>query len=518
MKRETGKVGKTGLSGAKARKKRQIIEKVAATSAGRYWVCQTCGETFEQIWQTKKEMYTEFKNCGKCRRGYTTGKVKAEIPYTPHPGQVLVHNSPARFKLLASGARWGKDRCMVMEFIDKISQMLSEDRGPNMIPAVHAWIVAPTYLLARQIWRELKAYFPRPWIVNILEGEKIIETVNDGLIEVRSADDPTTLVSVGLDIVLITEAARISKLDEVWANLETRLMSPGRGPNGTGGLALINSTPIGRNYYYQMFKWGQKKDPDYDIDWESWQFPSFSNPYLTAKDKNYLKRMQKRYPERIYNQEILGVFLAEGNSVFPTADECATYIGTGQPEPGESYVIGYDPARSIDNSGVVIRNSKGEAVRVEQWRGKPWTRQMDDIAILSQLYNHAHVVMDRTGLGETLPEALAQRGISVDPVYISNLEKEKMVNNLAMLIEQKFVSYPKHEVLINELKDYQYVISKTGTTRYSASAQSRHDDLVTAAMLAFKDFNSPELELPFVGLLGGVSKQTGKNKKQKTVA
>jgi hypothetical protein len=489
------------------RKAKRLAEKIIHTSGGRFSICERCGKTFEQVYRPKLGVYTCFKTCETCRVNKRYNSSRAVIEYTPHPKQQLFHDSKARFRLLACGARFGKDRCCIMEFIRRFAEMLSEDRGPELIPSVHGWLIAPTYQLARQIWREMKAYFPRAWTVNILESDKVIETINDGIIEVKSADDPNYLVGVGLDIVLITEAAKIPRLDEVWANIETRLLSPGRGPGGKGGLALINSTPLGRNFFYKMFRWGQKDDPLYDPDWESWRFSSFENPYLRDKDLEYIRRMEKRYPERIYRQEILAEFLAEGNSVFPTAEECAIYDGDGRPEPGEIYVIGYDPARSVDYSGVVIRNSRGEAVRVEQWTGKPWTVQMDEIAYLSRYYNNALVVMDRTGLGETLPEALAQRGIDVEAIYISNPEKEKMVNHLAMLIEQKLIKYPNNDVLINELKDYEYTITKTGTIKYSASSSHRHDDLVTAMFLAFKDFNVPEMDPPFVGLFGGIEKK-----------
>ena len=136
-------------------------------------------------------------------------------------------------------------------------------------------------------------------------------------------------------------------------------------------------------------------------------------------------------------------FISDANAVFPNVDDCATFNGTSEPEPGEQYVIGYDPARSVDFSGVAVRNSKGECVYVQQWTGVPWTRQMDEIAILSRRYNHAPVVMDRTGLGEALSEALIQRGLDVEPVFFTNQEKERMVNHLAMLMEQKLISYPQ---------------------------------------------------------------------------
>jgi hypothetical protein len=474
------------------------------SSAGKHAVCEQCGKIFEQVWKPNNGTYTQFKMCETCRMDNARGYANIEIPYEPHVNQWPLHNSKARFKLLCAGSRFGKDRCMVNEFVKKFTEMLSEERGPELIPAVHGWIIAPTFPLARQVWRELKRFFPHQWIVNIWESDKMIETINDGIIEVRSADDAETLVGVGLDIVLVTEAARIKNFEEVWANLESRLMSPGRGPNGSGGLGLINSTPRGRNFFYQMYKWGQKDDSDYDEQWESWQYSSWDNPYLGGKDKSFLYSVKKRYPERIYRQEIMAEFLAEGNSVFPYADDCAIFDGVPDSAPGEVYTIGWDPARSVDFSGVIVRNSIGQVILVMQWQGMNWTAQLDRIEYLSRLYNNAVVVLDRTGLGETLPEAAAQRGIAVDPVYFTNLDKEKMVNNLALLIEQKLISYPNYRPLVDELKDYEYNTTKTGKITYGASSSKKHDDLVTALMLGFKDFVAGEIQMPWMGLMTGI--------------
>ena len=504
----------------KSRPERQLHrlkQSVEKETGGAKSICLKCHQSFNQVWMSQYEKYSDFDMCPTCRLEKARAQADANandgvrqimLPYTPHEKQVLIHQSPARFKLLAAGSRFGKDRCMVMEFIQKFAEMISEDRGPELVPTVYGWFVAPTYKMASQIWREFQSYFPREWVVDYWKSDYQIATINGGIIEVRSADDPDSLVGVGLDIVQITEAARIRNLEEVWANLETRLMSPGRGPDGKGGIALINSTPRGAHtQFHRMFRWGQKDDPLYDPNWESWQFASFENPYLNREDSDFFERIKKRYPERVYRQEILAEFLADGQSVFPTAEECATYDGPETPEPGETYVIGWDPARSIDYSGVAIRNSKGQVVRVEQWSGKSWTTQVDLIASYSQLYNYAHIVVDRTGLGETLPEALMQRGLSVEAVYFSNQEKEKMVNHLALLIEQKAISYPNNPVLIAELKDYGYTMTPSGNVKYGNSSKGTHDDLCTALFLCMKSYNLPEITIPWMGLLGGIKKK-----------
>ena len=82
-------------------------------------------------------------------------------------------------------------------------------------------------------------------------------------------------------------------------------------------------------------------------------------------------------------------FLADGQSVFPTAEDCATYDGPEAPEPGETYVIGWDPARRLTIQGVLFRNSKGPSVRVEQWSGNHGQRRLILIEYYSKLYNYA---------------------------------------------------------------------------------------------------------------------------------
>lgn len=490
--------------------KNEILQSSAAARG----ICEVCGREFKQTWSEKKGRYSQFKVCRNCHNRRISSENKhgkdylyTELPYVPHDGQKLVHESDKRFRLIAAGTRWGKDRCSMMEFILKFSEMLSEDRDDSLVPKVHGWFIAPTYKMARNLWMEFKSFFPAEWVINFWETEKMIETVNDGIIEIRSADDPKSLVGVGLDIVIVTEAARIMRLEEVWPNIEDRLMSPGRGPGGKGGIALINSTPTGRNFFYRMFRWGQKEDQLSDQDWESWTFPSWTNPYLNLKDKDYLERIKKRYPERVYRQEILAEFIAETNSVFPKADSCANYIGDAKRVPGEVYTIGYDPAKEVDYSAVVVRNSLGEAVHIDQWTGVPWPAQIEKIVALSRYYNYARVVIDKTGLGQTLPSMISANGVVTEEVTLSNIEKERLVNHLAMLIEQETISYPDNEVLLNELKDYQYSYTKTGKISFSASSYNKHDDLVIAMVLAFKDYNMPGVVLPFMGMVEGIKKK-----------
>lgn len=407
--------------------------------AGAVSICEKCGEAFNQVWVPERKCFTKFKTCGKCRLSHA-GKVakgtqnisKATITYEPHEKQKLIHASKARFKVLACGARFGKDRCSVMEFIQKFAEMLSEDRGPELVPRVHAWIIAPVYKMSRQVWMELKAYFPREWIIQKWESDQMIETAGGGLIEVRSADDPDMLVGVGLDMVWITEAARIPRLDEVWTNLETRLMSPGRGPGGKGGIAIINSTPKGSGFFKTMFRWGQKGDPLYDENWESWQFSSWANPYLTRKDKKYLDSIKKRYPERIYRQEIC---VTPDTVIYGKIPKRADEVKVGD------YVYSHTgKLRRVKK--VMSREFTGDLISIKSYKGDGFLSLTPEHPVLSYRAKRSHRHQE-TPVPEWRPASKLQKGDYI--AYPEKLSKAK--NGLLSLYLSDFT---KHGYLKNK--------------------------------------------------------------------
>jgi len=475
--------------------------------------CAHCKEVFSCTWQQyrrgRKYCGTDCRDNAQRKRteekyGPTPVEEKieqvVEIPYEPHQNQVPFHRSNARFRVLCCGARFGKDRASINEFIRKFADMLSENRDDTLVPRVMGWLIAPTYPLARQNWMELKYFFPEQWIVGKPnEAERQLKTVQGGLIEVKSADDPDSLVSVGLDIALFTEFAKAKKQEEVFANVRARLSSPKRGPNGKGGIGLFNSTPKGMDLLYQMYNWGQNPNMP---EWESWHYRTEDNPYITKEE---IESMRQSMTERMFRQECLAEFLTDGGEVFPNVEEVCTGIQQ-EPEMGMRYSAGWDPAHAGDFSAFAIRNDRGELVYLVRWTGMPWTIQLDRIQSLCTRYNHAHIDIDRTGLGETLPEACAQRGLTVEGHFFSNLFKEQLVNHFALLCEQKDVVLIDDKALKEEMKAYTYTTTKTGKINYSHPAGG-HDDLITAVMLAYKDYNSVGTVLPWRGFLGGIKKK-----------
>lgn len=425
-----------------------------------------------------------------------------QADYEPHPAQMLFHNSRARFKVLIAGIRFGKDRSCLMEGIAKFAEMLSENRSSTLVPRVHFWIVAPNFPLTRQIWRELKKFFPPHWIVNKNEAEHRIETIGDGLIEIKSAHDPDSLVSTGIDLCILSEFSRFGRKDEVWSYIRGRISSPGRGPGGRGGLVLINGTPKGRDLYHEMYGWGQ--DPEMP-DWESWQFPSLANPHMNPQE---IEDARKVMPARLFSQEYEAQFLTDGGDVFLNIDAISTGV-IMEPERGTAYFASWDPAEKGDFSCYIIINDRGDQVFLRRWTGVPYSIQINEVEYYCKKYNHAPVHIDCTAAGSsTLVQALIQRGVNAIETTFSNVLKAQWVSHFAILCENKEITLLSSKTgddakaQVDELKSYTYTYTSTGKISYH-HLPGQHDDCVDALLLAYKEYHAVIQTLPYIGLLLG---------------
>lgn len=500
-------------------------------------ICQDCGKPFTQGYKinekTGEKIFNKYKYCPKCRinpkRDSEQKVKKLSIKYDPYPWQKKFHSSKARFKVVSGAARSGKDYSFDKEFTSKFVDMLNEDRPYSLIPRVHGWIIGPTYKILAQIERNFMRNFPRDLVINYDKDDHVIETISGGLIEFRSADDPDSLVSVGLDICYITEAARIKQFDVVIGNITDRLDSPGRGPNGAGGLLLINSSPRGRTFFNEVCAWGRpgpKKRPF----WETWYISRWDNPHFakirnkyknsatgkwdrdtpeTPGDRTYEEDLMLSRSERQYREDILGIPSDEDGTQFVNFREKAVIdrpyniskeefieykkeIKT--PKTYYTYSIGYDPAKQIDGACIVVYcEQTGEVCELIKLKKINYTIQISVyIKALVEKWNYAIVRYGKTGLGEALEDIFVMAGIAAIPYPEQGKNKEKLVENLTTLVNDgKFKIHNIDDVseeAIRQFEDYIYSTSEKGKTiTYSNGTPGMHDDFVSASYFATAD-------------------------------
>ncbi|HLA43758.1 MAG TPA: hypothetical protein VJZ27_10000, partial [Aggregatilineales bacterium] len=153
----------------------------------------------------------------------------------PHPGQALILNHPARFRVVACGRRFGKTELAKLDVI-----ITAQDGGV-------AWWVLPTYSMAQDVWSDLVRMLEPLDGIKISQSKYTIHFPDAGSISIKSGHNPARLRGSGLDSVVIDEAAFCH--EDVWHVLRPALAD-------RSGKALLLSTPQGRNWFWQLYQKG----------------------------------------------------------------------------------------------------------------------------------------------------------------------------------------------------------------------------------------------------------------------
>jgi hypothetical protein len=373
-----------------------------------------------------------------------------------HPGQTAIRRSPARFKVLACGRRWGKTR---------LGAALCLETG---LAGGAAWWVAPSYKVAAVGWRQIKGLAAQVPGAVVREGDRKADLPGGGWIQVRSADFPDSLRGEGLDRVVLDECAFVA--EGAWSESIRPALSDRKGD------ALLISTPKGRNWFWRLWTKGQGVGGE----WASWRFPSVSNPHL---DPAEVEAARLDLPERVYQQEYRAEFLEESGGVFRRVPEAIDrgrsaneVIGNGRP-----VTLGVDLARVEDFTVLCGVDDAGRQVYFERFNQISWERQIAAIADAAKCLG-ARVVVDSTGVGDPIYERLT--GLcDVLPFKFTAQSKEQAIDRLAMKLERgelRLLDVPAQE---NELLAYQYELTPTRHVRMNAPA-GMHDDTVIALALA----------------------------------
>lgn len=236
-----------------------------------------------------------------------------------HPGQLAIHKSPARFRVVAAGRRFGKSHYAALELIIH-ALMDTNEYGQKMTVESGVYYVAPTFDQAKRImWpkiRELAGFERQGGLIRN-------ENVNDGWIElisgrriyIRGADNPDSLRGIALHFVVLDEYADMKPY--VWSEIiEPALMD-------YQGKALFIGTPKGKNHFYKIFMHALQYVYDSEKDeypmYEAFHFKSGDNPFLNKRE---LKRMMEggTSSREIVKQEIEADFVSGGAKVIKPGD------------------------------------------------------------------------------------------------------------------------------------------------------------------------------------------------------
>lgn len=378
----------------------------------------------------------------------------------PHPRQAEILASPARFRVLACGRRWGKTEYGK----HRLNRPLLDGKPVG-------WF-APSYKYLGEVWRDFRRTY-RAVIRVANKTERRIELVTGGSIEFWSLEDEDAGRSRKYAHVIVDEAAMCRRLEAAWNGAIRPTLTDFR-----GGADFL-STPKGHDWFSKAWSWGN--DP-LEPDWASWHLPTVSNPYI---DPSEVEAARRRMPERLYEQEFLARFLENAGGVFRNVGASIDRRRSGNRclmEPRRTYSMGIDLARVEDFTVVTVLDNTGKQLYFDRFNQISWERQIASIKQAASWYRPV-IYCDSTGVGDPIFERLCSAGLDAYPYQLTNASKQQLIDHLAMQLERgalRLMDVPEQEA---ELLAYQYELTKSRKVRMGAP-EGMHDDTVIALALA----------------------------------
>jgi hypothetical protein len=326
-----------------------------------------------------------------------------------------------------------------------------------------------------------------------LEQEKRIELKTGGSLDFWSLESEGAGRGRKYRRIIIDEAAQYSRLETAFTEDIRPTLTDLRGD------AWFLSTPRGRNAFWRFFQLGRSADHP---EWASWQFPSSANPFLPPGE---VEAARKGMPERAYAQEYAALFIEESGLVFRKVLDA---IDRGRVETPIitdhrlAFALGVDVARHHDWTVLTILTSSGTQVYFERFKEISWPRIIAAIEHATKVMGEQankrlervpgaipikvkrpDVILDTTGVGDVVYDALRSRNIYTIPYTFTHASKQRLIDNLAMQLENgaiRLMDIPEQE---NELLSYEYSKTPAGNTVMGAPPGS-HDDCVCALALS----------------------------------
>ena len=284
----------------------------------------------------------------------------AELNVSLLPWQEEVFHDTTRFKVVAAGRRTGKSRLAAWLLI---INALQTEKG-------QVFYVAPTQGQARDIMWQTLMELGHPVIAGSHINNLQIKLVNGTMISLKGADRPETMRGVSLGFLVMDEYADMKP--DVWEQILRPALADQKGE------ALFIGTPMGRNHFYELYKYAELGD---DETYRSWHFTSYDNSMLDSEEIDIAKKSMSSYA---FRQEFMASFEARGSEMFKEE-----WVKFGEsPEDGDYYI-------AVDLAGFEDVNKK----RTKNTR-------LDDTAIAVAKVNEngwfvENIIYGRWGLDET---------------------------------------------------------------------------------------------------------------------
>lgn len=246
------------------------------------------------------------------------------MPLTPAQQQIISNSK--RFTVAACGRRFGKTTIAVR-------QICYEARIPNR----EIYYVSPSYRMSKTIvFKKLKQkLLDLRWVNKINETELSFILKNGSTISLKGADNYDSLRGVGLDFLVMDEAADIDSA-AFYEVLRPAL-------SDKQGRALILGTPKGFNWFKDVFDLAQ----EFPEEWASFQFTTLDGGQVSEQE---IQSARRDLDEKIFQQEYMATFETFSGRIYYAFDRAYNTKVWDSPLPRELHIgmdFNLDPMSAV---------------------------------------------------------------------------------------------------------------------------------------------------------------------------
>jgi hypothetical protein len=363
--------------------------------------------------------------------------------------------------------------------------------------------VAPVYPQADIAYRRIKNSLTPGSFTAFASPFPRVELISGGTIWIKSADNPDSLFGEDVYHIVLDEASRAKP--ETWPAIVSVLTAT------KGQCRLIGNVKGRKNFFYNLARLAERGELP------GWHYAKIT--YQDAVDAGVLDEViiadaKRTLSERDF-QELYEATAADDTGNPFGLDHIAACIKPIQiDENGRllSPIVawGIDLAKKQDYLVLIGLTAEGRVGAFYRWRDVPWR---DSIRRIHGIVgDDTPALVDSTGIGDPVLEELQVDHGNFTGYLFSLVSKQKLMEGLAVSIQSHEIGYPNGPIK-DELESFEYVITPSGRTTYSA-AQGHPDDCVCALALARELWAETQ---PGANLTSWMKNETKREKEQDQV-
>lgn len=347
---------------------------------------------------------------------------------------------------------------------------LAEEAMRAPVAGRNFWWVAPIFPQAAIAFKRMCRGLPTT-VYKANKTDMTVTLANGSIIWFKSGDAPDALYGEDVYGAVIDEASRVK--EDAWFAVRSTLTQT------RGRIRMIGNVKGRRNWFFMLCRSAEAGEPDMHYT----KLIAADAVAAGVLDVAEVEDARRKLPDAVFRELYLAEPSDDGGNPFglKAIAECvlpgiATTNGSYS-SSAAPVAWGVDLAKSHDWTVCIGLDKEGRVCRFERWQS-PWDVTTQRVI---QLVGNAQALIDSTGVGDPIVEALQKKCSRVEGYKFTSNSKQQLMEGLASDIQQKLVKYPDG-LIRNELEMYEYEYTKLGV-KYTCP-EGQHDDCVCALALA----------------------------------